>query len=134
MVEDANAQPDVTSAGNKATAWTAIQDPLEELDAIVTAAADEDAEGGFDGFEDSENPDSIVRSMREQAARPAKTDKRTQSQRERAFLESLIAKYGTDEEAGCFEKMARDRDINIRQQSAGDLRKRIRKYLKDTAA
>lgn len=105
--------------------YKALTDPLEELDAMVGNRTEGPL--SLDVDEEVGNSD-VVKELQRKAALPSVPKKRKQSDRERAFLEKLMAKYGTEEDKGCFEKMARDMKINVMQQSAGDLRKRVRKY------
>lgn len=111
--------------------WKALDDPLAELNEMVVESGevpmevqelDEDDEGVHEG-------DNIVKMLEKEAARPAVPKRRKQSDREKAFLQKLIERHGTDEERGCYKKMVKDTDLNVMQQSEGDLRKRVRRYL-----
>lgn len=107
-----------------------LNDPLEELDNMVMA----DASAGNDEEDGPrtviEVSSSIVKSLEREAAIPSAPKKRKQSDREKAFLQKLIDKYGVDDARGCFDRMSRDPQLNVMQQSPGDLRKRVRRYLK----
>lgn len=66
---------------------------------------------------------STVLALEQHSLRPEKKYKRKQSEGERAFIEELVEKYGDD-----YEKMARDVKINYMQRSAGDLKRRVKKW------
>lgn len=107
-----------------------LNDPLEELDSMIVESA-----GVTDVEQDSartviEVSSRIVKSLEREAALPSAPKKRKQSDREKAFLQKLIDKYGIDDSKGCFDQMSRDPQLNVMQQSPGDLRKRVRRYLK----
>lgn len=64
-----------------------------------------------------------VRRLEEEARKPAAKYRRKQPEGEVAFVEELVRKYGDD-----YGKMARDMKINYMQRSAGDLKRRIKKW------
>lgn len=64
----------------------------------------------------------VVRQL-EALARSEVKKERTQSDREREWIESLIAKHGDD-----IKKMSKDRKLNPFQQTEGDIRRRISKW------
>lgn len=94
-----------------------LNDPLNEL---------EDDEEEWTGFamvpkESSDNP--VVRQLEEAAKNGVRKASRAQSQRETEWLERLVKKYGDD-----YERMARDMRLNPMQQTAADIRKRVKKW------
>ncbi|KAL7790924.1 ribosome biogenesis protein Nop16 [Trichoderma ceciliae] len=98
-----------------------LNDPLNDLE---SASGEEDkgdaAEewGGID--DDGVGTTDVVRSLIEEAKNPAPPKARYQSEREREWLEKLVAKYGDDTRA-----MARDPRLNPMQQTASDIAKRL---------
>ncbi|KAK0940206.1 Ribosome biogenesis protein Nop16 [Friedmanniomyces endolithicus] len=85
-----------------------LNDPLNELD-----SEDEDEMGDGMGQHASHN-----------TAYAAGDDTRTEvSENERAFVVELVAKYGDD-----YGAMTRDMKINYMQRSAGDLKRRVKKW------
>jgi len=104
------------------------ENPLGDLlngltDSESEGMADDGEEwGGIDTVDDQDRP-LVVRELERQAAQP--TEKklvRHQSEREVEWLRDLMAKHGENVEA-----MARDRKLNPMQQTAADIRKRLRK-------
>jgi len=69
---------------------------------------------------------SIVGQLTAAAAMPGHKKVRKQSDREREWCEALVAKHGRSG----FAAMARDAKLNVMQQSEGDVRRRVVKYLK----
>lgn len=82
---------------------------------------DEDEEE-WGGIKETGEETEVVKTLIEEARNPAEKKPRYQSEREREWLESLIAKYGDDTAA-----MARDRKLNPMQQTAADISRRIKK-------
>lgn len=72
---------------------------------------------------DSAGKTETIRELEKEANKPVMKYKRKQPEGERVFVEELVRKYGDD-----YEKMARDMKINYMQRSAGDLKKRIKKW------
>ncbi|TGZ81655.1 hypothetical protein EX30DRAFT_292446, partial [Ascodesmis nigricans] len=60
-----------------------------------------------------------------ESLQPAPKRERTQSDREREWVEGLVAKYGRE-----YKKMERDRRLNPMQQTAADIRRRVEKWEK----
>ncbi len=100
-----------------------LNDPLNELE-----DSDNEAEA-WNGFamvperrdDEAENP--VIRQLEDAAMNGVRKAPRTQSQREQEWVERLVGKYGED-----YERMARDRKINPMQQTAADIRKRVKKW------
>lgn len=104
-----------------------LNDPLNELDSESSTS---DAEPSFDqhghskaGAIRTEPQTAVVAELERQAARPEKKYKRRMPEGERAFVAELVAKYGDD-----FEAMGRDMEINYMQRSAGDLKRRVKRW------
>lgn len=95
-----------------------LRDPLNDV-------LDSDSEDGNDGEEwggiDAAAP-RVVRELEREAAQPTEKLVRHQSEREMEWLGDLVAKHGEDVAA-----MARDAKLNRMQQTAADIRKRLRK-------
>lgn len=95
-----------------------LNDPLNELE-------DSDSEE-WNGFamvpeEQSENP--VIQQLEEAARRGVKKAPRSQSQREVEWVVRLVEKYGDD-----YERMSRDLKLNPMQQTAANIRKRVKKW------
>ncbi|KAL2179014.1 ribosome biogenesis protein Nop16 [Thermothelomyces heterothallicus CBS 202.75] len=84
--------------------------------------------GGFgDDDDDDDNDDDsgkpeVLRALEREASRPVEKAVRHQSERELEWLRRLVARHGQDTAA-----MARDMKLNPMQQTAADIRKRLRK-------
>ena len=102
-----------------------LNDPLNDLDSDSESDAEMFDQHGHSKQqnEPSEPKTAVVAELEQRASLPEKKYRRKQSEGERVFVETLVAKYGED-----YEKMARDTEINYMQRSAGDLKKRIKKW------
>ncbi|KAF2162255.1 hypothetical protein M409DRAFT_27259 [Zasmidium cellare ATCC 36951] len=112
-----------------------LGDPLNELDSSSDDEEDEDETDLLNPKKqhgntnpsasiDSEGKKTeTVRRLEEEARKPAAKYKRKQPEGEVAFVEELVRKYGDD-----YGKMARDMKINYMQRSAGDLKRRVKKW------
>ncbi|CAD1812323.1 Ribosome biogenesis protein Nop16 family protein [Candida parapsilosis] len=100
-----------------------IRDPEtnEVLKVIYGTMKAEDEESDEDKVDNS-----VIKQLEEYAEQHSKVKKeRHLSDRESDWLKSLYEKYGDD-----YEKMKWDKKLNIYQQSAGDLKRRINKWKK----
>ncbi|TKA83337.1 hypothetical protein B0A55_00625 [Friedmanniomyces simplex] len=109
-----------------------LNDPLNELDSDEEEDDDEDVVGGGMHQHASHNAayaaggdarTEVVRRLEQEASKPQATHKLKQSENERAFVAELVAKYGDD-----YGAMTRDMKINYMQRSAGDLKRRVKKW------
>ncbi|KAK0100026.1 Nucleolar protein 16 [Cadophora gregata] len=110
-----------------------LNDPLNVVEAMDFDGAEDDGEvfEGFEGEVGSEkkkgkgnkSQNEIVRRLEEQASMIPEKKERTQSEREREWIERLVGKWGED-----FEKMARDRKLNPMQQTPADIKRRVGKW------
>ncbi|KAK5663097.1 hypothetical protein OQA88_6513 [Cercophora sp. LCS_1] len=100
-----------------------LKDPLNEIEDASDDESMDDGEewGGIDLVNDRHRP-SVVRELEKEANCPTEKTVRHQSDRELEWLRDLVAKYGDDAQA-----MTRDRKLNPMQQTAADLRKRLKK-------
>lgn len=107
-----------------------LNDPLNVVEAMDFKGAEDDGEV-FEGFEGEvaakktkkKSKNEIVRKLEEQASMVPEKRERSQSEREREWIERLVGKWGED-----FEKMARDRKLNPMQQTPADIRRRVGKW------
>lgn len=58
-----------------------------------------------------------------ESLQPGEKRERQQSDREKEWVERLVAKYGKD-----FKKMEKDRKLNPMQQTAKDIKRRVEKW------
>jgi nucleolar protein 16 len=95
-----------------------LNDPLNEIE-------DEEMDEGddFEGFDRERGENPIVKMLEEQARSGKETKPRTQSEREREWIERLVGRYGED-----YGKMVWDRKLNPFQQTEGDIRRRVAKW------
>ncbi|KAF3917920.1 hypothetical protein ABW20_dc0109184 [Dactylellina cionopaga] len=84
--------------------------------------------GGYDADENTETPSvlatetDLIRALREQSTMGIKKE-RLQSDRETDWVQRLVEKHGDD-----YQAMFWDKEMNIRQQSVGDIKRRIKKW------
>lgn len=104
-----------------------LNDPLNDVE------SDSDDEGNNNKEEESGAEQSadakatkVVDLLEAEASRPTEAHKRHQSQQEREWLARLVARHGDDTAA-----MARDIKLNPMQQTAANIRKRLRVYKAD---
>lgn len=104
-----------------------LNDPLNEVE------SESDDEGNNNKEEESGAEKSadakatkVVDLLEAEASRPTEAHKRHQSQEEREWLARLVARHGDDTAA-----MARDLKLNPMQQTAANIRKRLRVYKAD---
>lgn len=71
-----------------------------------------------------EGDSSVVRALGEKATNGARKEPRKQSTREKDWVQRLVEKHGDN-----YKAMFRDRRLNPLQQSEGDIRSRVQKYL-----
>ncbi|KAL2145494.1 hypothetical protein VTI28DRAFT_7130 [Corynascus sepedonium] len=112
-----------------------LHDPLNDLD----SDSDSDEErprrareqeqqkryeewSGFQEDKNDENKPEVLRALEREASRPVEKAVRHQSERELEWLQRLVARHGQDTAA-----MARDMKLNPMQQTAADIRRRLRK-------
>lgn len=97
-----------------------LNDPLNDV------LHDDEEMEEWNGFamvptERSDNP--VIRQLEEAARNGARKAPRSQSQREAEWIERLVNKHGDD-----YGKMARDMKLNPMQQTAADIKKRVKKW------
>jgi nucleolar protein 16 len=108
-----------------------LNDPLNELDDPDSDAEAQqqreqeqqrryEAWSGFEG-DGGERPE-VLRALEREASRPVEKTVRHQSTREVEWLQRLVDKHGEDT-----GKMARDMKLNPMQQTAADIRNRLKK-------
>jgi nucleolar protein 16 len=107
------------------TAFNPLDDPLNELDSDsdahhIDVEQDDEEWGGID--DGGKGQTEVVKSLMVEARNEAPKRPRHQSEREREWLERLVAKHGDNTAA-----MARDRKLNPMQQTAADIARRIKK-------
>lgn len=105
-----------------------LNDPLADLesddedDEEPTAGETEDAGAAGNGEL------RVVDLLEREARAPTESHKRHQSAREREWIERLIARHGVDG----VQAMARDGKLNPMQQTAGEIKRKLKVYLKES--
>lgn len=106
-----------------------LNDPLNDLE----DSSDEEEWQGFGTNEHGvidgpastgEAKTQVIRELEEQASRAAPKKIRKQSERESDWIAELVEKHGDD-----YLAMSRDMKLNPMQQSVGDLKKRVKKWM-----
>ena len=78
----------------------------------------------FDGLDgEGREQNDVIRRLEEQAARQPEKKERSQSEREKEWIERLVGRWGED-----YAKMARDRKLNPMQQTEKDIARRVSKW------
>lgn len=105
-----------------------LNDPLNDIE-----AGSDDGEEGWGGVEEEDEEDEegkggnketrVVDLLEVEANRPTEKYKRHQSEREREWIERLVAKHGDNTAA-----MARDHRLNPMQQTEASLKKKLAIY------
>lgn len=111
----------IISASSSA-AFNPLNDPLAKFDRDSDAESEEEEEEAeeWDGFE--EDKGKVVHELERLAKLPREKRVRHLSEREMEWLQRLRERHGDD-----FQAMARDGKLNPMQQTAADIRKRMRK-------
>ncbi|KAK1760671.1 nucleolar protein 16 [Echria macrotheca] len=101
-----------------------LGDPLNDIPSSSETSDIEDDGEEWAGLEDGRKKRKpiVVQELEREAARPTEPKKRHQSEREVEWLRDLVGRHGED-----VEGMARDRKLNPMQQTAADIRRRLRK-------
>ncbi|KAG6356779.1 hypothetical protein INS49_014653 [Diaporthe citri] len=107
-----------------------LNDPLNDIESDDEGDADdEEAEESAEATKSAAGgarATKVVDLLEAEASRPTEAHKRHQSQQEREWLARLVARHGDDTAA-----MARDFKLNPMQQTAANIRKRLRVYKAD---
>lgn len=98
-----------------------LNDPLNSESEDEDMADDGEEFDGFEGEKPVEN--EIVKQLEAQASMIAPPTERKQSDREREWIERLVAKHGDD-----YGKMSRDMKLNPMQQTPADIKRRVGKW------
>lgn len=109
-----------------------LDDPLNEIDSDADAetTAEQRAKEaqqqrnyeGWSGFREDNDKPEVLRALEREASRPTEKAVRHQSGRELEWLQRLVDRHGEDTAA-----MARDMKLNPMQQTAADIRRRLKK-------
>ncbi len=101
-----------------------VDNPLGDL---LNDVEDREVDGDAEGREGQKGEGSeIVRMLEEQASMEREKPKRKQSEREKEWIEKLVARWGED-----YKSMMRDRRLNPMQQTEADIKRRIQKWKAD---
>ena len=100
-----------------------LNDPLNSDSEDEKMADDGEEFQGFDGEGEPKEKNPIVQQLEEMASMEAEKTERRQSEREREWIERLVAKYGED-----YQRMARDMRLNPMQQTSTDIGRRVAKW------
>lgn len=103
-----------------------LNDPLNDVESESDDEGNNKEESRAEKSADGAKETKVVDLLEAEAARPTEAHKRHQSQQEREWLERLVARHGDDTAA-----MARDLKLNPMQQTAANIRKRLRVYKAD---
>lgn len=108
---------------NKAVRPNPLNDPLNRFDEDSEAEGEEDGEewGGIDEEAENKRP-AVIRQLEREANAPREKTVRYQSEREKEWLARLVERHGEDVGA-----MARDGKLNPMQQTASDIKRRLKK-------
>ncbi|KAK3308716.1 ribosome biogenesis protein Nop16 [Chaetomium strumarium] len=109
-----------------------LNDPLNELDSDSEQQQEAEKErqrqrnyeewSGFEADKDSSERPEVLRALEREASRPTEKHERHASDREIEWLRRLVDRHGDNTAA-----MARDVKLNPMQQTAGDIRRRLKK-------
>ncbi|KAL2136913.1 hypothetical protein VTI74DRAFT_74 [Chaetomium olivicolor] len=104
-----------------------LNDPLNELDSDSETQQQKKKElekyqDEWSGIRDDPAKPEVLRELEREASRPVEKTVRHQSERELEWLQRLVARHGDDTAA-----MARDMKLNPMQQTAADIRRRLKK-------
>jgi nucleolar protein 16 len=99
-----------------------LNDPLNDLDSGSDDEMEEEEAPEWGGIVDEGETTEVVKSLVEESRNPVEKKPRTQSEQEQEWLQRLVAKHGDD-----YAAMARDLKLNPMQQTAADLKRRIKK-------
>ena len=108
--------------GGKKPKHNPLNDPLRQFDSDSDEDDNDEEEWGGVEENDEDKPE-VLRMLEEEAARPEEKKPRHQSEQEVEWLERLVARHGEN-----YEAMAWDRKLNPMQQTAADLRRRVKKW------
>ncbi|KAB5547332.1 ribosome biogenesis protein Nop16 [Coniochaeta sp. 2T2.1] len=119
----------IVRAGGKEARKNPLNDPLARFDEDSDDdMEDGEGEGEWEGIDEEQEEEEenkrpmVIRQLEKEANAPREKVVRHQSEREREWLESLVKRHGDDIQA-----MARDGRLNPMQQTASDIRRRLKK-------
>lgn len=117
MISEAKVERDADGKIVRVLSGKRKENPLGDL---LNELEDEEEWGGIE--DDGREKTDVIKGLEELAARPEVKRPRYVSEREGEWLEGLVARHGDD-----YGAMARDHKLNPMQQTAADIRRRIRK-------